>query len=118
MVREVKNTDLLSIARTVLRDEVLNVVPEHKKYEALMVANAMAIAAREAVYGSLAEPSKAFLTSLLLVSGETDEPIENIIKKLRLGAFDPDNSKTKTLHQALLVEAERKVKVSNLQYLK
>ena len=77
MVREVKNTDLLSIARTVLRDEVLNVVPEHKKYEALMVANAMAIAAREAVYGSLAEPSKAFLTSLLLVSGETDEPIEN-----------------------------------------
>ena len=118
MVREVKNTDLLSIARTVLRNELLNVVPEHKKYEALMVANAMAIAAREAAYGSLAEPSNAFLAALLLVSGEIDEPIDNTIKKLRLGAFDPDNPKTITLHQALLVEAERKVKVSNLQYLK
>ena len=118
MVREVKNTDLLSIARSVLRDDVLAVVPDHKKYEALMVANAMAIAAREAVHGNISEPSRAFLKSLSEVSGQSNEPVEHTIKKLRLGAFDSDNSKTRMLHQALLEEVERKVKISNPQYLK
>ena len=63
MVREVKNTDLLSIARTVLRDEVLNVIPEHKKYEALMVANAMAIAAMK-THEVLKWPRLALYSSL------------------------------------------------------
>ena len=118
MIREVKNTDLLSIARSVLRNDVLKVIPDHKKYEALMVANAMAISAREAVLGSLSEPSSALLDSLPDVSGQSNEKVKRTIEQLRLGAFTPDNPKAKVLHQALLEEAERKVKISNPQYLK
>ena len=40
MVKKIISTDLLSISRSVLLDEILEFVPDHKKYEALMIANA------------------------------------------------------------------------------
>ena len=56
MSSDTADTDLLVTARSVLRDELLKVIPDHKRYEALMVANAMAIVAREAKLGSLTTP--------------------------------------------------------------
>jgi hypothetical protein len=43
--------DLLEIARATLREEVLPQVPAETRYEASMVANAMAIASRELELG-------------------------------------------------------------------
>src|SRR5690606_17663358 len=43
--------DLVETARAHLRETVLPAVPEHARYDALMVANAMAIAGREIEHG-------------------------------------------------------------------
>ncbi|MBI2312175.1 MAG: hypothetical protein HYU77_06730 [Betaproteobacteria bacterium] len=51
MYDQPRGNDLLAIARETLIDEVLPALPEDKRYAGLMVANAMAIAAREAELG-------------------------------------------------------------------
>ena len=43
--------ELLRVARKLLREDLVDEVPAERRYEALMVANAMAIAAREAEAG-------------------------------------------------------------------
>jgi len=47
--------DLLIIARQVLREELLPLLPEKFRYDALMVANAMAIATRQIQFGDTPE---------------------------------------------------------------
>ena len=47
-------TELLDIARTTLLDELLPRLPQDLRYSALMIANAMAIAAREHAGGDAA----------------------------------------------------------------
>ena len=43
--------ELLRVARKLLREDLMEAVPSERRYEALMVANAMAIAARESAAG-------------------------------------------------------------------
>jgi hypothetical protein len=43
--------ELLRVARKLLREDLMEAVPSERRYEALMVANAMAIAARELAAG-------------------------------------------------------------------
>jgi len=43
---------LLRLARSLLLDEILPLVPEDRRYQARLIANAMAIAAREAASGN------------------------------------------------------------------
>lgn len=43
--------DLLRVARKLLREELADLIPREQRYEALMVANAMAIAERESEAG-------------------------------------------------------------------
>ena len=121
MSNDTADTDLLVTARSVLRDELLKVIPDHKRYEALMVANAMAIVAREAKLGSLTAPPPQFsksISDLLKQVGEPEELVSNLIQRLRSDAFNPENKKTALLHKTLMVEAERKVRISNPRYLK
>jgi len=47
--------ELLIIARKVLREELLPLLPAERRYDALMVANAMAIAARQIAFGDAPE---------------------------------------------------------------
>ena len=47
-------TELLAIARSTLLEKLLPSVPEDLRYDALMIANAMAIAAREHAAGDTA----------------------------------------------------------------
>ena len=47
--------ELRVIARQVLREELLPLLPEERRYDALMVANAMAIAARQMSFGDTLE---------------------------------------------------------------
>ena len=58
--------ELLAIARTTLLDKVLAQLPEDLRYDAQMIANAMAIAAREQAAGDrAAQAALARLTALL-----------------------------------------------------
>ena len=111
-------TNLLSISRSVLLDEILEFVPDHKKYEALMIANAMAITSREEVLGKLDQPSPKFLDALSAILGQTNIQVETSIEIMRLAEFSTGSLKAIKLHQVLILEAERKVKISNPQYLK
>ena len=118
MVKKEILTDLLSIARSVLLDEILEFVPGHKKYETLMIANAMDISSREEVLGKLGQPSQEFLDALSATLGQTNIKVETSIEIMRLAEFTTDSLKAIKLHQVLILEAERKVKISNPQYLK
>jgi hypothetical protein len=111
-------TDLLSVARSVLLDEILEFVPDHKKYEALMIANAMAISSREEVLGKLDKPSLEFLDALSETLGQTNIQVETSIEIMRLAEFSTGSLKAIKLQQVLILEAERKVKISNPHYLK
>ena len=118
MAKSEITTDLLSVARTVLLDEILEFVPDHKKYEALMIANAMSISSREEVLGKLDKPSPEFLDALSESLGQTDKQVETSIEIMRLAEFSAASLQAIKLHQVLILEAERKVKISNPQYLK
>lgn len=114
------DTDLLGVARSVFRDELLAHLPAEKKYEALMVANAMAIAGREAELGPLETPSAAFEAALggyLAQQGTAEELMGKLIKSLRSNAGGPHLTDRAELHRILLEEAERRVKISNPRYL-
>lgn len=64
--------ELLDIARRTLLDEVLPHLPEELRYNALMIANAMAIASREHAAGDAS--GQAELTRLRELFGERAEP--------------------------------------------
>ena len=61
-------TELLDIARRTLLDELLPRLPEELRYNALMIANAMAIASREHTAGDAA--AQAELARLRALFGE------------------------------------------------
>ena len=66
-------TELLAIARSTLLDKLLPRVPEELRYDALMIANAMAIAAREHAAGDQA--AQAGLARLRGLMAEAHEPL-------------------------------------------
>ncbi|NQW01133.1 MAG: hypothetical protein HQ483_15615 [Rhodospirillales bacterium] len=120
MVDPTGKTDLLSVARHVLRDELLSEIPADKKYQALMVANAMAIAGREAALGRLDTPPPHYIASLLQLLGKQEpepEIVALLIGDLRDGAFNANTERRKTLHRILLEEARRQLEISNPRYL-
>jgi hypothetical protein len=59
-------TELLAIARSTLLDKLLPRVPEELRYDALMIANAMAIAAREHAAGDAAVQAEVSRLAALL----------------------------------------------------
>jgi hypothetical protein len=61
-------TELLAIARTTLLDKLLPQLPDELRYDALMIANAMAIAAREHAAGDAA--ARAGLVRAAALCGE------------------------------------------------
>jgi hypothetical protein len=91
---------LLDLARAVVRTELVHLLPEEKRYEALMAANAMAIAARalDAADGGA-------------VDDEAD--LRELAHSIRAGACDDDE----TVYNRLMDEAEARVLISNPKYL-
>jgi hypothetical protein len=79
--------ELLEIARRTLRGDLLAALPESRRYEALMVANAVAIAGRVLERG--AEPEREELAALARLMGETGGaiPSEPVAVRERLGVF-------------------------------
>ena len=88
--------ELLAIARTTLLDKLLAHVPPELRYDALMIANAMAIAAREQTTGDQAARDElARLRALLGEDAAIDSPAatlatyrKRLAAEIRSGRFD------------------------------
>jgi hypothetical protein len=92
--------ELLAVARQVLRDRLLPRLPAECRYDALMVANAIGIAAREAEAGDA--PLRAELAGIAALYGEpvaratnrealtdaVDAGNRRLARDIRAGAFD------------------------------
>lgn len=96
---------LLETARDLLRDELLPALPADKRHAALMVANAMAIAARELERrdDTAQDAERAAADRRLCTS-------------IREGRFD-DAAAGAPLHARLLTSTRASVEVSNPKYL-
>lgn len=92
-------TELLAIARATLLDKLLPRLPEDLRYDALMIANAMAIAARE--HATAEASAQAELARLRDLFAERDEPVagaalaselaqskRRLVAEIRRGRFD------------------------------
>lgn len=96
---------LLETARDVLLDELLPVLPAPKRHAALMVANAMAIAARAMNRRDEAVPSD-----------ELAAADRRLCESIRGGGVDGGAEAAK-VHARLLAATRAKVEVSNPKYL-
>ncbi|GAB2908437.1 DUF6285 domain-containing protein [Paralcaligenes ginsengisoli] len=111
--------ELLHVARRTLLDELLPLLPPEKVYETRMIANAMAIAARELAQRDAAEQEstkriRVFLQSIAADPhrAATEETLAALIKERRIGpaAQEP-------LHELLTDLTTAKLAISNPKYL-
>ncbi len=89
-----KGANLLLQARATLLGELLDKLPEDKRYDALMIAHALAIVARELEAGEGGEGERASLEALLGPSQEDDREAAlralnaRLAKEIRAGRYD------------------------------
>ncbi len=121
--------ELLTIARKVLREELMPLLPEERRYDALMVANAMAIAARQIAFGDAPERrERQNLAGLLgeTVDGDASTAVSEargdltrrLSAKIRSGEFDPSTPRHDAVHSFLLDVTVQKLRESAPKYLK
>lgn len=111
--------ELVRIARDTLLDENSSQLPEERRYTVRMVANAIAIAAREADMAQIDhERARARLTALYGEDVRTDEQARAALTRLagdiRAGVFDDDPG----ISTLLLEDVCTRLRVSNPKYLK
>ncbi|HEX6063112.1 MAG TPA: DUF6285 domain-containing protein [Longimicrobiales bacterium] len=113
--------DLLAIAREVYNTEILPAVPVDKRYAALMIANAMAIAQREIEAGE--EPAQAELARLRSLFDESAREVHGreldsaladcnrrLARAIRSGRYDEERA---ALLAHLRRTVEEKLAISN-----
>ena len=113
--------DLLSIARETLLSELLPLTSGDARYVLLMVANAMAIAAREAEAGDA--PAQSALARLEKLYGESPsrEPLESqlseyehrLAQDIRAGIFDAHDERQHALLTHLRQSVLERLRISN-----
>jgi hypothetical protein len=116
---------LLDTARAILREELIPALPADKRHAALMIANAMAIAARQLRKGDAPERDElATLSRILsLPADDADAPREALRERLiernrelcrwiRGGCTDAGRLR-ETVREHLLHTTRRKVEESN-----
>ncbi|WP_409260918.1 DUF6285 domain-containing protein [Pseudomonas putida] len=101
--------DLLEIARATLLEQLLPALPGELRYPALMIANAMTIAARESRQGAQAEDrEQAQLAALVEEASSTLPEMRcQLASAIRQGSHDAPQSR-------ILVEALRQVTLARL----
>ena len=122
--------ELLATARKVLRETLLPALPPDRKHEALMIANAMSIAARQLERGD--GPERQELVALAGLLGDCHvAPAEDglelraalvaanreLSRRLREGAGDPGGPQRTALFAHLRSIARQRVAESNPKYL-
>jgi hypothetical protein len=116
--------ELLAIARETVRASLLDALPEDRRYQALMVANALAIAARQIDFG--AAPEREELRSLARLLDEDTEAdtlegaharlkifYHRLAADIRKGAFDPGSPKARVAHDHLWRTTVQRLRESN-----
>ncbi len=119
--------ELLAIARETLLRELLPHSPDAPRYNALMVAAAMGIAAREAEAGDMAlVAERDALAALYGEAGAADEPLDEALGRLnrrfaadlRAGAFDAPCARQAAALRLLREVTMAKLMECNPKYLK
>jgi hypothetical protein len=93
--------NLLDTARDVLLKDLLPHLPEAQRFHARMVANAMAVARREAV----ADPAPtlaALRTAMATPAGAADDLLQRLSREIRAGTHDPGTAAYAPIAAALL----------------
>ena len=118
--------ELLEIARKTLRGDLLAALPEGRRYEALMAANAIAIAGRVLERGEA--PEREELASLARLMGEKDSAIppdpatvrerlgilyNRLCDELRAGKIVPGGSRHRAVFEHLRRTALDRLRESN-----
>jgi len=108
-------TELLAIARQTLLDELLPQLPSNLRYQALMVANAMAIARRECSDGEAADAAETLLLAALPDVGgaSLDEARQALCQAIRQGRFDAPGSDPAQLPPAPPGNPRARLSISN-----
>lgn len=100
---------LLAIARTVLREQLLPLLPKEQHYAALMIANAMSIAERQLHYGDAPQHAEHLaLAELLQQDGDLVLLQRELVHRIRLGWLDEQVE----AQQLLWTMTEQRVKES------
>lgn len=121
--------ELLRVARETLRRELLVVLPEANRLDALIIANIMAIAAREAAFGEA--PLRHELARLSALFGEgpprgddradvvavVDRLSRRLSAALRKGEFERDSARMDQVKAHLVETTLQKLRINNPRYL-
>lgn len=125
MLDQPYGAELLEEARRTLLENLLPVLPPDRRYDALMVANAMAIAAREASEGNAAD--RRAHEELLRLTGATPESEDSrdldvggltelerhLAQQIRIGAFDAPGSRRDAVLGYLRRSTIARLRISN-----
>ena len=111
---------LLALARDVLLNELMPLLPPMAHLEARLVANSMAIAEHEAILG--AAPAQRILHELQELYGERGEGEEGLMRRLacdlRAGAFEEGEPRERHAHEILWRLTIAKLRNANPRFLK
>lgn len=112
-------SELLAIARQTLLAELLPQLPDHLRYQALMVANAMAIAGRECRDGEAADASEALGLEALLESPAESlgDARQALCRAIRQGRFDAPGQDQEQLFAVLSAITRARLSISNPKVL-
>lgn len=115
---------LLEEARRTLLETLLPLLPAERRYDGLMVANAMAIAAREAGQGDAALRDAVAALSVLLViplaagSNAEMQAVQVLLehrlgREIRAGLHDAADARRDAVREYLLASTLARVRMSN-----
>lgn len=110
-----EGAELLATARDVVLKELLPHLPEAQKFAARMVANAMAIAAREAKQDDWQDGAAAEIADV--IGDGTGDALRRFAVAIRAGRCDPGTALHDDACKALRNIARRRSEVSNPRVL-
>lgn len=125
MTERPEAADLLDEARRSLLEILLPLLPQHSRYDGLMVANAMAIASRDArMGGELLHDDVSRLATLMGVPGAADGPSNasraklhelerQLARDIRRGAYDVPGPRRDAVRAYLKASTQGRVRLSN-----
>ena len=117
-----RGDELLALAAKVFREQLLPALPEEKKYQALMILNAMSIAERQQAIGEGPLNDECDLLEVVLdaspqaseLHARATELNHEFARRVRDGAYDNDETGRHVLWAITL----QKVRESSPRYLK
>ena len=113
---------ILELARDLIRDEYLEEDFEKRRYETLMIANAIDIAARQVTSGITSKLEEMQNLRNILGSSTRGEPnqvlLQTLSQQIRNGKYDPNTPLHNKVHKFLKNSTKQSVKRYNPGYFK